>query len=219
VTLRTGQTVVGEILLQNDEVVVIRMKNGLRYQYPVDEVVSISHEEASATPDHVVISSPLRKVNLRFQVSGGVIVVPELGVGGQVAADFMVGTHAIRDKRMFVGGGLGYRAKIVNDQTYSFIPLQAVLSMPLTNSKFAPVIGVSMGYGFAVDSHTHGGLCAGADFGWNCHINAQSSLQISAYAEWQQAQTNVVQIVLGKEYTNYIGSNFVAVGLRFAILF
>ena len=219
VTLRTGQTIEGEILMQNEEVVIIRMKNGLRYQYPAIEVVSISTEKAYATPDQTPLTSPLRKVNLRFQASGGVIIVPELGIGGQATADFMVGTHSIRDKRMFVGSGLGYRAKIVNDQTYSFIPLQAVLSMPLSNNKSAPVLGVTMGYGFAVDSHTQGGLCAGIDFGWNCHFTPQSSMQITAYAEWQQARTDIVQIVLGNEYTNHVGCNFVATGLRFAVLF
>ena len=45
VTLRSGQTVRGEIVLQNDEVVIIRTNNGMRHQYPTSEVVSIRSNE------------------------------------------------------------------------------------------------------------------------------------------------------------------------------
>ena len=45
IVLRSGQRVVGEIVLQNDEVVIVRGENGMRYQYPMNEVSSIGLEE------------------------------------------------------------------------------------------------------------------------------------------------------------------------------
>ena len=45
VVLRSGQSVKGEIMLQNEDVVIIRSNNGMRYQYPMNEVLSIQKEE------------------------------------------------------------------------------------------------------------------------------------------------------------------------------
>ena len=69
VTLRTGQSIKGEILLQNDEVVIIRAKNGTRYQYPKSEILTIKHDDASqeATTDTASVVKATRPVNLRFQ--------------------------------------------------------------------------------------------------------------------------------------------------------
>ncbi len=218
VTLRSGQTVRGEILLQNDEVIIIRSSNGMRHQYPTSEVVSIRDNEvlveASSTQ-----TPTTRPVNIALQVHGGVLYVPELGVGGQFGTDFMIGSHAIQGKRMFLGGSIGYRAKVIGSTTYSFIPLLAHIHMPLTEQKNAPLLGMSIGYGFAANKNDQGGICIGANVGGNYLINHQASLQYGIFAEWQQAQTDVIQYIDNTPYTNHMGCNFLAIGVKLAVLF
>ena len=41
IVLNSGAHIAGEILLQNEEVVIIKKKDGARYQYPRTEVASI----------------------------------------------------------------------------------------------------------------------------------------------------------------------------------
>lgn len=220
VTLRTGKIIVGELLLQNEDVVIIRTKNGTRYQYPANEILSIREETTKKNKElQQGQKRAEQKVNLSFQLSGGAVYVPELGWGGQLAADWMIGTKTIQNKRIFLGGALGYRAKWVNDATYSFLPLQAVVAMPLIDAHHAPVLGVRLGYGFALNKHTKGGISAGIDVAWNYTINPRTDFQFGVYAEWQQAKTDVKQIINGIEYTNHIGSNFIAMGIKMAILF
>ena len=80
VTLRTGQMVKGEVLLQNEEVVIVRTKNGMRYQYPASEVVSIRAEELAAKEDEVAGKKRnVRAVNMRFQLHSGAVYVPQMG--------------------------------------------------------------------------------------------------------------------------------------------
>lgn len=218
VTLRSGQIVRGEIVLQNDEVVIIRTNNGMRHQYPASEVVSIRSNE-SIVAEQTVATTPIRPVNIALQLHGGVLVVPELGTGGQFGLDFMIGSRAIQGKRMFVGGSVGYRAKVIGSTTYSFVPLLAHLQLPLTEQKHAPLLGMSIGYGFAANKDDQGGICIGANFGGSYLINQQASLQYGIYAEWQQAQTDVVQYIDNIPYTNHMGCNFLAIGVKFAVLF
>lgn len=218
VTLRSGQTVRGEIVLQNDEVVIIRTNNGMRHQYPTSEVVSIRSNEV-IVDQPTAVAPAVRPVNIALQAHGGAVYLPQLGWGGQFGADFMIGSRAIKGTRMFVGGGIGYRAKAIGGTTYSFIPLQAYLSAPLTDQKHAPMVGMNIGYGFSANKHTQGGICVGATFGGSYLINQQASLQYGIYAEWQQAQTDVIEYIDDTPYTNHVGCNFIAMGAKIAILF
>jgi hypothetical protein len=78
---------------------------------------------------------------------------------------------------------------------------------------------MSLGYGFAANKDNQGGICIGANFGGSYLINQQASLQYGIYAEWQQAQTDVVQYIDNIPYTNHMGCNFLAIGVKFAVLF
>ena len=52
VTLRSGKVITGTILIQNDEVVIIRDANGARHQYPAAEVLSVSSSDAREEEEH-----------------------------------------------------------------------------------------------------------------------------------------------------------------------
>lgn len=224
VTLRTGKVVTGEIILQNEEVLIIRTKNGDRYQYPAVEILSVKSEK-TALNDTLVASSKLRKVVVRLQTSGGAVYMPEIGWGGQFAFDLMLGTRKIQDTRIFLAAGLGYRAKAFASEhaeqtkhvTYSFMPLQAVVAMPLGGREHAPVLGVSFGYGFALNKQTQGGICVGAEFGWSYAISEVVDLQLALVAELQQAKIDVRQIVNDLEYINHMGCNFATLGVKLAV--
>ena len=220
VTLRSGQIIKGEIILQNEEVVIIRNSNGMRYQYPMNEVVNIQKEEQKATTQEASTDTQPKKkiVSLSAQAMGGALYVPYLGWGGFAGADLMIGAN-LMNKKVFLGGGIGYRAKVVEKEAYSFIPLQVCVSSLLGEKQSAPVVGLNVGYGFATNAGTQGGICVGADMGWSFEINHETRLVLGLNAEWQQAQTDVEQIIEDKKYTNHMGVNFITVGAKIAILF
>ena len=220
VVLRSGQSVKGEIMLQNEDVVIIRSNNGMRYQYPMNEVLSIQKEEQETVVQEETTTSKTKKrtVSLSAQAMGGALYVPYLGWGGYAGADLMIGANLI-NKKVFLGGGIGYRAKVVEKEAYSFIPLQVCVSSLLGEKQSAPVVGLNVGYGFATNAGTQGGICVGADMGWSFEINHETRLALGLNAEWQQAQTDVEQIIEDKKYTNHMGVNFITVGAKIAILF
>ena len=220
VVLRSGQSVKGEIVLQNEDVVIIRATNGMRYQYPMNEVVSIKAEEkdTSATNTNKTTLAKTKIVSICVQAMGGALYIPNIGWGGYAGADLKVGANILESRRVFIGGGIGYRAKVV-EKAYSFIPLQVYMSSILGDKRSAPTLGVNIGYGFAANAGTQGGICVGADVGWSFEINHETRLVLGLNAEWQQAQTDVEQIIEDKKYTNHMGVNFITVGAKIAILF
>ena len=228
VILHSGQRVEGEIVLQNSEVVIIRTRSGMRYQYPMNEVSAITLTEDKTdtqadNQDHP--SHKTQAVSLRAQAMGGALYVPNIGWGGYAGADLMIGANVMGGKRVFVGGGIGYRAKVVDDKTYSFIPLQATISSILTDQRSSPIIGMNIGYGISTDKKTQGGLCGGVELGWHYVVSNNTSVMLGVNAEWQQAKTNVVETIIHpetheqKDYVNHMGVNFITFGAKVAILF
>ena len=222
IVLNSGAHIAGEILLQNEEVVIIKKKDGARYQYPRTEVASIleeTEESATTTETQNTDTENARKLALTFQVYTGAVYFAHEGWGGQIGADLMMGSKTIAGTPLFIGGSIGYRAKILADKTYSFIPLQVVLAMPLVKKQHSPHISVSMGYGFLTDKTYKGGLCLSASAGWSYQFNTNSSLLLGAYADLQQTKTNVTETINNQEYTSFKASSFVSIGATIGIKF
>lgn len=222
IVLNSGAHIAGEILLQNEEVVIIKKKDGARYQYPRTEVASIleeTEESATTTETQNTDTENARKLALTFQVYTGAVYFAHEGWGGQIGTDLMMGSKTIAGTPLFIGGSIGYRAKILADKTYSFIPLQVVLAMPLVKKQHSPHISVSMGYGFLTDKTYKGGLCLSTSAGWSYQFNTNSSLLLGAYADLQQTKTNVTETINNQEYTSFKASSFVSIGATIGIKF
>ena len=222
VVLRSGQQVKGEILLNNDDVVILRRKDGSRYQYPKAEVISIQTEVAELVTMDSTVVIPSKKVSLRLTAAGGAAYIPHCGWGGTMDAQLMMGTHKLLDKPIFLGGSIGFRSTFKDENTYSWIPLQLVFQSPLSyhsNTQHHPLFGASFGYSFATNKQWGGGICAGVDLGWWYRFNDKSSLSIALTAQWQQAQIDVIASINGLDYTNHMECNIVGIGLKVGVQF
>ena len=224
--LRTGARVKGTIVFQNEEVVIIRDAEGARFQYPradVQEILSDETEEngntqsAEAADEQEITAS--KKASILLEVAGGAAVIPSEAAGGAVSADLLVGSHHIGDKHIFIGGGLGYHGLFLGQEKYNFLPIQAVLRMPMIETKHAPVFGFGLGYGIALSKDYLGGIYAGIDLGYRCQLNPKTAIAIVAFASFQQAQMKVTTVIEDQEYTNKSGRNIVATGLKLALYF
>jgi len=221
IVLQSGKTIEGDILLQNEEIVMVRDKDGRKFQFPRAEVVEITaHQQAAVVEEKEEKLNTGGKGNcaLRLDLSGGALFVPSLGNGGYASADLQIGTRKIGRQRIFLGGSVGYQASITN-KVYNFLPLMVVCSMPLTTKKHAPEIGVALGYGFAIKNPAKGGMTTKLDLSWRYQYSASSALLLGLQARWQQGDVKYLEVVDGKEYYSTLGRNFVSLGVRLAIEF
>lgn len=220
VVLNSGQRIQGEITLLNEDVVIIKKKDGSRYQYPRSEVQSIQEDQTvnttTTTPESTTVN---RKVAVRIQAYGGAVYLPNKGWGGQIGADLILGSRKIGNTPILVGGSVGFRTKLLPEQNYTFIPIQAVVSVPLIPKQHAPHICMSLGYGCSTNKATKGGICLSASAGWTYQVNSNLALLLSACAEWQNTQTEITEIINNQEYKNNIGCHFITIGATIGIQF
>lgn len=224
--LRTGARVKGTIVFQNEEVVILRDAEGARFQYPRAEVQEIlsdeteKNESRKEADDQIADDQQVnKKASILLELAGGVAVNPNEAVGGAFSVDLLVGSHHIGDRHLFVGAGVGYHGLFLGEEKYNFLPVQAALRMPLTETKHAPAFGVAVGYGIALSKEYLGGLYAGVDFGYRCRINPRTAVALMAFAQFQQAIVPSVTVIDGNEFTARSGRSLVTSGLKLALYF
>ena len=223
VVLTTGRTVDGTIVIENDEVIIIRDADGRRYQFPRSDVQEVTKgEEKDETPvqqeqEKERKDEGIGKVALRLDAGVAALCVPSERWGEAFGIDLQIGSRNLLDSRVFIGGSVGYMGALTN-KLYSFIPLQLIFSVPLMEGKHAPEIGFGLGYGFAVRQPA-GGLAARIDFGYRYQFSKKSALLVGLQTRFQQARIDVVETVAGNDYTNCVGRSFVTLGLRLGLQF
>jgi hypothetical protein len=225
IILRTGARVIGEIVFQNEEVVIVRDAEGARSQYPradiqeiLAEDVVVSDSQVEVLTDEAEIKTP-KKASILLELGGGAAVRPQEAFGGAFSVDLLAGTHHIKSRHLFVGGGIGYHGIFLGAEKYNFLPIQAAVRMPFTEKKHAPMFGVAVGYGIALSKTYLGGIYAGVDFGYRCQLNPKTAIALVAYAQFQQATVPVTTTLDGIDYTTNKGRNIVVSGLKLALYF
>ena len=221
--LRTGARVKGDIVFQNEEVVIIRNAEGARFQYPrveIQEILTVDpveeEEVIEVKKDEIGTS---KKVSVSLELGGGAACIPNSAVGGGFSVDFLVGSHHIGQRHLFLGAGLGYHGMFIGAEKYNFLPIQLALRLPLIEQKHAPIFGMALGYGIALSKTYKGGLYASLDFGYRYQINEKSALALVASAQFQQAKIKATEIINDNTFTNYTGRYLVSPELKLVFMF
>ena len=217
ITLKNGQTIAGNVVFQNDEVIVIKDYDGQRFQYPRAEIDSINNNFTPLEPEEQQ-QEKTRKVALNIKASGGVAIVPHNEVGGMFSIMAHVGACNVANKRLFIGGGIGYFGTYMSSN-YAFMPIVFRVEAPLTTTKSAPFIGASFGYGIAPKKNYKGGLHGQVDAGWRRQLGKNSALLLALNASVQQGSAMLTEDIEGEEYTQKTTLTFCTIGASIAIQF
>ena len=222
----SGRVVVGEIVLRNEEVVVIKDAYGTKFQYPMSDIVEITEiieqpqEQAESTKDTRSRSvTNNKRTSLGARVAGGLVCLGQ-STGGAVAVDLRLGANNLGGKRIFLGGQVGYRALMAESKVLSVIPISAVLELPMTEFQHAPMIGAHIGYGIGVGG-IRGGLNTGLALGYRYHFSRTGAFHIGAEAEVQQLAVAAQNITVepGQTFVSNNGRTAVLVMLTLGVLF
>lgn len=248
--LQSGAEVQGTIVFQNEEVVIIKTPSGARYQYPTSEIKTIRSERKNTadtnTPSDEQTAFGLpetgvtrKKVSVAIEVAGGAAALSRnKDVYGNMATDLLVGSHNLLNRSIFLGGCVGYlgalytTTKTIPTTTVpivkktvaanSFLPIALAARIPLLQQKHAPMIGMQVGYGFALSKEYQGGLYAGLNIGYCCQLSDLQRLYLAADCRFQQAFLATTEHIADTEgtihnYTHHAGQCFVLYGVRLGI--
>lgn len=218
VVLQDGRTVAGQLILRNDEVIVVRDAEGQRFQYLMSEVETI--DENYTLPAEPVKEEPRgRRVAVNIQLSGGVAILPNNGAGGYFSVMAHVGACNVFDKRLFLGGGIGYFGTYMSDGSYAFIPIVFRAEIPLKVARNSPYLGASVGYGLAPKKDYRGGIHGQIDAGWRWQLGQSAAVFAGVNFGVQQGTALLTEIINDTDYSTRTTLTFCTIGAKMSIQF
>jgi hypothetical protein len=182
-------------------------------------------------------------VALRIMLSGGASCLSNGKTGGMAEAEFRIGSRDLANRRIFVGGSVGWHGTFFAAQTDDllieegelrasvagprhYIPLQAVVSVPLMQGKHAPEIGATLGYGFCSNSRQSGvsnmgasGLTGGVELSWRCQVNAKTAFLLGWQTHFQQTTCTMTEAVDGGVYSRSARCTLINTGMILSLQF
>lgn len=210
ITLKNGKVVQGEVLVNNDEVVIVRDNSGARFQYPASEVVSIVEQTPTTSEKKTENKSTNRlqgkKTMILVDLGVGGAIVPQDKGGAYLGGELMLGSRYIGKKHIFVGGGLSVHAMMTPQQNYTFLPLQIAVKVPFLEGKHSPFVGAAFGYGFALSSKYQHGLYTYAQIGYRYRLQNNAVLMVGVKAQFQQTAGTATETI---ENANYPAASFI----------
>lgn len=227
VVLHTGQRIQGDIVLQNEQVVMVRTAAGQRFQVAMNEVEAILADSAATALDTVSAQAPAHpsgnsRVALRLTATVGAALIPHETTGSLFAAEAAIGAGSIAGHRIFLGGSIGYIGCMAKPNTH-FLPLQISVSVPLRQQTHAPEIGASFGYGVGLKRHgstrAYGGLTGSVSLAWRWQWQKKNALLIGAVVRFQQSKNAVTETIDGTDYTSLRGCCYILPAAQIAVQF
>jgi hypothetical protein len=224
ITLKTGEVYSGEIILQNDEIILIRTTSGERFQFPVFQVKSITKitdktgeiQENDHSTDKILPYQSDHNFCSIIDISGATSSIKNSfnnSTSGDITLSF--GTRNIAGKSLFFGGGAGF--SIINNSStnemLNFVPVfMRFQSNNLMRWRTSPYLSLDAGYAFPLRNTMSGGLFAKLTGGIVHRLSFNTSVQFGIFARIQNFYGNLSEIRNGSIYTYWGNSSINSFG-------
>ncbi|HEY6913705.1 MAG TPA: hypothetical protein VI413_03430 [Paludibacter sp.] len=227
ITLNTGEVYVGEIVVKTVDIVMIKAKNGTRYQFQLNEVrlvEKIPGNELPKTevPTEVTTIQSDGNFSGQVEVTGGVSNAWfAFASSPNTQVSLVFGNRKALGKDLFIGIGTGYNNTFLesNSTSLGLIPVFARFQSTLSQKRTAPYIGMDAGYAFSTNPDYGGGTLIRFSIGISHRLNYKTFLVAGVYGGLNSISGNLTETTdLGTftYYGNTMMKNFgVKVGLQF----
>lgn len=235
ITLKTGKVIQGTVLFENEEVLVIKDDTGARFQYPKSDIATRTADPTPASTEtdtnqqqNTKTSNGTKQLSLGIELAGGGAILPGKSTGELLSADLLICSHHIGARRIMVGGLIGYHGMLkVNENTYSFLPIAAVVRYPILDGKHSPMIGAALGYGIGLSKAYTGGIFTSLDIAYRYELNPKSSLYVGLNFQFQQAKISTTETIIADNneetatysYRDTQGCSFLIPAIKLGIAF
>ena len=240
VQLKSGLSVSGTVVFENEQVLVIKTADGSRYQYLKSDVEQVLtdekalEEQPTAEPAAKRIQNQ-RKVVALLQLSAEVDFPPAGAalIGAGFGVDMIIASRPLPLRRgegdngaaCSVGAGVGYHLAgchflPIQLRTDFYIPCATTWQKRKLKRPRQAVIGLGAGYGVALCEGDKGGLFADLSAGWRWMVGENGrALAFTFFGNFQQAKiSNLrVEIPAGTYWEPLATRTYMNVGLRFGV--
>jgi len=226
IVMKTGEIYYGDIVFQNDEMLILQTDEGVRYQFPLEEIKDISKEKIDVPDKPEKISQDvLFDENQNFfavlDACGGISSAKnsfDISPSTQIA--FVLGKNKVFSENFFVGLGAGYNSTYLkNTSSLNFLPVFLRLQNTFTTNRISPFVRMDAGYAFSMSSGWEGGILVKAAAGISSRLSYKTKLFCGIYAGIQQFGGQLSETISTGTYHYEGTANMKQLGLQLGIQF
>lgn len=226
IVLKSGSVYIGQVLLKNEEVVMLKDQNGARFQFQPGEINSISNVTNQATDTNSTTSGAIKPESENFCsiIEAGLFTANarkcfNWQAASQVSISF--GNKKALGKDLFLGLGVRYLFPLSMDASTmpTLIPVFFKTIITTGKKKNAPNLGIESGYAFSSNDNYKGGGFTTLSTGFTFCINEKTALYTSVFGAVYSIKGNLIDKTSTGSYsyfgTTSMNSAGFKVGLRF----
>ena len=222
IVLESGKSYTGEIVFRNDEVIILKLNDGTRFQFTTNDIQKIE----PITADNTQKSNNDNQKELIFsgiiELTGGVAAAHYKTSGVMFSsASIAFGSDNFGNGTFFLGVGTSIFSAYLStpETTLSFIPLYIKGRKIFRRSIVSPYLAMDMGYAFVSAKDFEGGIYSKINIGIQRRITYKTSIFGGAHLGVTGFGGNLTEQNANGSFTYYGKTAFVSGGLSMGIQF
>ena len=224
VTLKTGTVFVGEIIVKNNEVVMLKDSTGARFQFQPSEVVLVETFVPSKTDSDLQQSStepnaPLNtNFSARFEIVSAAVSMQNED-NAKLLTQFLLsfGNKKVLGKDIYVGLGAGFLT--VNNSNINLLPIYLKVQATTNKNRTSPFWGVESGYTFSVNNYFKGGAYTSVSAGVNYKVNYKTSIYAGVFGAVYSIKGRLTESITEGTYAYEGIASLKTAGLKLGLQF
>lgn len=223
VVLKSGKSYTGEIILRNEEVLILKLSDGTRFQFSIQDIEQIeavsSSEEPQTEQDE---KEPEHILSGIIELSGGVTAAQYKTTAVPfTSAGITFGSDQFGDGTFFMGLGAAFHSAFLPapETAISFIPVYLKGRKIFKRSITSPYISLDLGYAFAAQKDYSGGIYSKINLGIQKRLSYKTSFFAGVYAGATGFGGELTEQLNNNTYTFSGKTAFVSGGLSLGLQF
>ena len=224
ITLNSGEVYIGEILVRNNELIMLKSKDGTRYQFQSTDIKKVEKElvqvDSTKEPSEIIHSTA--NFSGIFELSGGISSAKNcIDTSPEAQLALIFGNKNAFRKNLFLGLGMGIDKILVfsNSTSIGFLPLFLRLQTTRNKNRTTPFVGMDAGYAFALNQGFGGGAMLKITAGISHRINYKTFLIAGVYAGANAISGNLTETNDLGTFTYYGNTSINSLGVKIGLQF
>lgn len=223
-TLKSGKSYYGEVLVNNPDLVIIKLDDGSRFQFKNSEVELIqpATDVLVQTNEFLAVKRDSAVVSAAIDLSGGISFAKnKMDVVPYTQISIVFGTDKLDNGTIFLGLGLGYNHAFLlqSDESLAFVPLFLQLKKSISANALSPSLSLDLGYAFATSKTYSGGLYSKLTYGLMRKLNDQTSVHFGLFGGAQLLSAQLSEQFNAVEHSYYGTTSMLSFGLNVGLKF
>lgn len=227
IVLKSGSVYVGEVVLKNEEVIMLKDKSGARFQFQTNEINTITNETTQTISPNSTTSEVYKtesNENFCSIIEAGIFTANarkafDWQTASQVSISF--GNKKTLGKNLFLGVGVGYLYPLSMGASSmpTLIPVFFKVIFIAGKKKNAPHFGIESGYAFSSNDNFKGGIFTTLSSGITFRINYKTALYTSVFGAVYSIKGNLVDNTSTGSYGYFGNTSMNSPGLKVGLRF